>query len=54
MTELFNTMGAKPPAEAETLFDDTSLDGWTTRESDSPGWRIADVPLEVVPGNPPA
>lgn len=51
MTELFNTMGAKPPADAEMLFDGTSIDGWTTREGDSPGWRIADGALEVVPGS---
>jgi len=46
---LFDTINAKPPAEAVVLFNGTSLDGWVKKDGSSPGWILEDGTVKVEP-----
>jgi hypothetical protein len=47
---IFNTLGASAPTDAVTLFDGSSLDGWTKMDGSAAEWAIEDGAMRVVPG----
>ena len=46
---LMQTMGARPPADAVTLFDGKSLENWTKMDGSPAAWQIEDGAIAVVP-----
>ena len=45
-----NTTDAAPPANAIQLFNGNDLSNWTTRDGGTPGWKVEDGVIHVVPG----